>query len=84
MAHVDYLKPWPVDVTHSPDQVTVDPPIVELSTATQCTCDNSVPASALVPLADDPDHDSDQDPHNTIGRPQRSRRPPRQLLEELP
>ena len=67
MAHVDHLKPWPEDVSHTPDHVTVDPPIVELSVATQC--DNMVTASALVQLADD----SDQDPHNTIARPQRSR-----------
>ena len=81
-AHVDHLKPWPVNLSNTPDQVALDPPIGELSSTTRC--DDSVTASALVPLADDHDHECNQDPHSTTTRPQRSRRPPRRLIEELP
>ena len=77
-AHIDHLKPWPVDSIHTPEPLSSEPLAEETSTTQS---DSDVTASFLIPATEDTEQDTT---HSTAtSRPQHSRRPPRQLIEEI-
>ena len=80
-AHIDHLKPWPVDSVTIPEQPSPDTPAEEPPVTPQSA--SSSIASFLIPATEDADHESEQDTHSTTNRPERSRRPPRRLIEEI-
>ena len=78
-AHIDHLKPWPVDSIHTPEQLSSEPLAEETSTTPQS--DSNMTASILIPATEDTEQDTT---HSTATSwPQHSRRPPRWLIEEI-
>ena len=81
-AHVDHLKPWPVDSLPSSTplsgNILLDRP---LESSQSDSNDNSMTATAsfLVPVTDE---EPGEQTHST-SRSQCSRRPPRRLIEEI-
>ena len=79
-AHVDHLKPWPVESLPSTMPLPGDiPSDIPLEIPQSDSNDDSMTASFLVPVTDE---ESDEQTHST-SRPQRSRRPPRRLIEKM-
>ena len=82
-AHVDHLKPWPVESLPSSKPPSDDIPLDLLSqTPPSDNNDTSMTAPFLVPVTDITAEESAEQPHST-NRPQHSRRPPRRLIEEM-
>ena len=76
-AHIDHLKPWPLDSIHTPEQLSSE--LLAETSTTQS--DSDVTASFLIPATEDTEQDTT---HSTAtSQPQRSRRPPRRLIEEI-
>ena len=79
-AHVDHLKPWPVESLPNTMPLPGDiPSDIPLEIPQSDNNDDSMTASFLVPVTDE---ESDEQRHSA-SRPQRSRRPPRRLIEEI-
>ena len=76
-AHVDHLKPWPVESLPRSKPPFDDIPLDLLSqTPPSDNNDNSRTALFLIPVTDITNEESEEQPHITNG-PQNSRRPPR-------
>ena len=79
-AHVDHLKPWPVESLPSTMPLPGDiPSDIPLENPQSDNNNDSMTASFLVPVTDE---ESDEQTHST-SRPRRSRRPPHRLIEEM-
>ena len=81
-AHVDHLKPWPVESFSSSKPPSDDIPLeVPPQTPPSDNNVNSMTAPFLVPVTNITDEESVEQPYST-NQPQRSRRPPCRLIEE--